>query len=193
MTVGAQFKVVVGLGNPGRRYQDTRHNVGWWVLDRFAYDHDFGSFSRRAKRLESNREMACGTVVLIKPRTYMNRSGLALTTLWQMDGFDLATDLLVVVDDVNLDLGRVRFRSRGGAGGHNGLRSVSATLGTHDYARLRVGVGPAPAGADLADWVLSAMPAEEEDRMVALLPELSQAVEAWVEHGIEHAMNKFNR
>lgn len=186
-------RVVVGLGNPGPRYDATRHNAGWWVLDRFAYDHEFEPFARRAKRLETCREVAGRTILLIKPRTYMNRSGLALTNLWRIDGFRVETDLLVVTDDANLDVGRVRFRPRGGAGGHNGLKSVSGVLGTTGYARLRIGVGIAPAAADLADWVLSPMPEEDEDRIVELLPGLSEAVGVWAEDGVEVAMNRFNR
>ena len=184
---------MVGLGNPGPRYDDTRHNVGWWVLDRFAYDHGFESFERRGKRLQTVGEVGERTIVLVKPRTYMNRSGLALTTLWKTDGFATARDLLVVADDANLDVGRIRFRPGGGTGGHKGLRSVTEVLGTREYARLRVGVGVAPAGADLSDWVLSAMPAEDEDVVVGLLPELSEAVAVWAEDGVEVAMNRFNR
>lgn len=186
-------RVVVGLGNPGPRYDGTRHNVGWWVLDRFAYDRDFEPFERSGKRLETSGEVHGRTIVLVKPRTYMNRSGLALTTLWKMDGFEVARDLLVVTDDANLDVGRVRFRPGGGTGGHKGLESVTGVLGTRDYARLRIGVGVAPAGADLSDWVLAEMSAEDEDVVVGLLPELSEAVAVWVEEGIEAAMNRFNR
>ena len=186
-------KVVVGLGNPGPRYDGTRHNVGWWVLDRFAYDRGFESFERSGKRLECAGEVDGRMIVLVKPRTYMNRSGLALTTLWKMDGFEVARDLLVVTDDANLDVGRVRFRPGGGTGGHKGLRSVTGVLGTRDYARLRIGVGVAPAGSDLSGWVLSEMPPGDEDVVVGLLPELSEAVAVWAEEGIQAAMNRFNR
>lgn len=186
-------RVVVGLGNPGPEYDDTRHNVGWWVVDRFAYDHDFEPFERRKSRLETTRRIRGLTVVLVKPRTYMNRSGLALTTLWQIPGFVAETDLLVVTDDANLEVGRVRLRPEGGSGGHNGLKSVTGTLGTAGYARLRVGVGTKPPGADLSDWVLSPMPEEDEDVVTSLLPELSRAVAVWAAEGIETAMNRFNR
>ena len=184
---------MVGLGNPGPEYDETRHNVGWWVVDRFAYDHDFEPFSRRAKRLESGRAVRGRAILLVKPRTYMNRSGLALTTLWRIDGFEVEDDLLVVTDDANLDVGRVRFRPGGGAGGHNGLKSVTGVLGTNAYARLRIGVGTVPPGVDLSDWVLSAMPAQDEDRIIEMLPELSEAVAVWADEGVAVAMNRFNR
>lgn len=190
---GSGVRVVVGLGNPGPEYDDTRHNVGWWVVDRFAFDHDFEAFERRPRRLETSGRAAGCTVLLVKPRTYMNRSGLALTTLWRIDGFEASTDLLVVTDDANLDVGRVRFRPGGGAGGHNGLKSVSAALGTRDYARLRIGVGLKPDGMELSDWVLSAMPAEDEETVTAMLPELSRGVGVWAVEGIEAAMNGYNR
>ena len=184
---------MAGLGNPGPEYQRTRHNVGWRVLDRFASDHGLGPFERRRKSWEAAGTVGRVLVRLVKPRTYMNRSGLALSGLRQADDFDAKRDLLVVADDVALDVGRLRFRPSGGAGGHNGLKSVSQVLGTQAYARLRVGVGQAPPGADLADWVLSRMPSEDEDTVTALLPELSRAVAAWVQEGVDAAMNSFNR
>jgi PTH1 family peptidyl-tRNA hydrolase len=123
----------------------------------------------------------------------MNRSGGALGPLLSIDGFHPDQDLLVVVDDAALDVGRVRFRSRGSAGGHNGLKSVEAALGTPEYARLRIGVGVCPPGIDLADWVLSAVPGADEEVIVGLLPGLTEAVETWIEDGSETAMSRFNR
>lgn len=130
---------------------------------------------------------------LIKPITYMNRSGAALRPLGAIEGFDVTRDLLVVVDDAALDVARVRFRAHGSAGGHNGLKSIEATLRTRDYPRLRVGVGPLPPGEDLADFVLSPFPREEEERILALLPELTPAVEAWLREGTEAAASRHNR
>jgi len=123
----------------------------------------------------------------------MNRSGLALRSLAQLEDFEASEDLLVVVDDASLEVGRVRFRPEGSAGGHNGLRSVSGALQSNAYARLRVGVGKRPDDVDLADWVLSPMPAADEEAVVALLPELTRAVETWISDGVETAMSHFNR
>ena len=187
------MKVVVGLGNPGPRYDDTRHNVGWWVVDRLAYDWDFGSFEKEGRSLRAGGSVGDASVLLIKPITFMNRSGAALVGVDGLEECDFGSDLLLVVDDATLDVGRVRFRSEGGSGGHKGLKSVSGTLGTDLYARLRVGVGVMPEGADLSDWVLSPMSEADESAVVGLLPELSEAVGVWVRDGIEEVMNQFNR
>lgn len=184
---------MAGLGNPGPEYESTRHNVGWWVVDRFAFDHGIGPFERGRNAWEAEGDAGQVRVRLLKPRTYMNRSGSALANLWRTDGFDAQRDLLVVTDDANLDVGRVRLRPGGGAGGHNGLKSVSQVLGTQAYARLRVGVGQAPPGTDLADWILSPMPEDDEDAVTALLPDLSRAVSAWAAEGVDAAMSRFNR
>jgi PTH1 family peptidyl-tRNA hydrolase len=185
--------VIVGLGNPGPRYDATRHNVGWWVADRLAYDWDFGPFVTEGSYGVSRGTVGPHEVEVRKPMTYMNRSGLAVADLLDPEGFDIGTDLLVVVDDVALDVGRVRFRPSGGAGGHNGLRSVEAALGGTAWARLRLGVGRCPDGVDLVEWVLAPMDAPDEETVVELLPELTRAVELWMEEGTEAAMNRFNR
>lgn len=187
------MKVIAGLGNPGSEYDETRHNVGWWVMDRLAYDWGFGPFKKERRSLENGGRVGDHRVTLVKPTTYMNRSGAALASLRGEKGFDVSRDLLVVVDDASLDVAQVRFRPGGSAGGHNGLKSIEAALGTRDYPRLKVGVGRCPPGVDLADWVLSPMPAEDEDRVVALLPELTHAVKLWLDEGTEAAMSRFNR
>lgn len=187
------MKVVIGLGNPGPEYDATRHNVGWWVVDRLAYDWDFGLFKREGRASVSDGIVGDVPVRLMKPTTYMNRSGLALRPLREIEAFEATVDLLVVVDDAALEVGRVRFRPEGGAGGHNGLKSVSGALQSNEYARLRIGVGRKPEGEDLSDWVLAPMPEEDEDLVVALLPALTEAVEAWIQEGVEAAMNRFNR
>jgi len=187
-------KIVVGLGNPGPEYEATRHNAGWRVVDRFASDQGVGPFKRGRRTWEAAGETSGGTRIrLLKPRTYMNRSGLALSRLWEDRDFDAGRDLLVVADDASLSPGRVRFRRSGGAGGHNGLKSVALVLGTQEYARLRIGVGTPAPGTSMTDWVLSPMEPEDEDIVVGLLPELSEAIGVWADEGVDAAMNRFNR
>lgn len=187
------MKVVVGLGNPGPEYDETRHNVGWWAVDRLAYDWDLGAFHRDGTAYMVDGTVGETPIRLVKPATYMNRSGQALTFLRFIDEFEIRTDLLVVVDDAALEVGRIRMRPGGGAGGHNGLKSLVEALGTTEYARLRIGVGRPPEGIDLVDWVLSPMSEDEEGTVVELLPDVTLAVEAWIEEGVEAAMNRFNR
>ncbi len=186
-------KIVLALGNPGPRYQATRHNVGWWVADRLAYDWDFGPFESNEPSAVTSGVVDGVAVEIRKPTVFMNRSGLAVTDLLDQERIDVARDLLVVVDDATLDVGRIRFRPAGGAGGHNGLRSVASALGNDQYARLRLGVGRCPEEVDLADWVLSEMEPPDEDLIVEVLPELTHAVELWMYEGTEAAMNRFNR
>lgn len=133
-------------------------------------------------------------VRVLKPQTYMNRSGAVLAPLRAIETFDPAADLLVLVDDVALDVGRFRLRGAGSAGGHNGLKSVEGFLRRQDYARLRIGVGPRPLGQDdLADFVLDRFTPEERAALDALLDPMADAVECWLDEGIERAMNRFNR
>ena len=187
------MKVVVGLGNPGPEYDATRHNVGWWLLDRMAYEWDLPLFERGGRVMVTEGQRSDVRFRLLKPLTFMNRSGQALSSLGTLSDFLPESDLLVVVDDAALEVGRVRFRPRGSPGGHNGLRSVSRALGSDEYPRLRIGVGIPPEGADLSEWVLSPMEPEDEDVILDLLPGLVRGVELWGEEGIEAAMNGFNR
>jgi peptidyl-tRNA hydrolase, PTH1 family len=133
-------------------------------------------------------------VRVLKPQTFMNRSGAVLAPLRAIETFDPAADLLVLVDDVDFDVGRFKLRGAGSAGGHNGLKSIEGTLRRQDYARLRIGVGPRPMGQDdLADFVLDRFTPEERATLDALLDPMAEAVECWLEEGIERAMNRFNR
>ena len=133
-------------------------------------------------------------VRLLKPQTYMNRSGAALAPLLDDPAFDPARDLLILVDDIATDLGRFRLRGAGSSGGHNGLKSVEGVLRRQDYARLRIGVGPLPAAAaDLADYVLDPFPPDEREILDSLLDTMAEAVACWTAEGIERAMTRFNR
>lgn len=187
------MKVICGLGNPGPEYAATRHNVAWWALDALREAWDFPSFEKEGPILSSGGWVGDHPVLLVKPQTYMNRSGAAVAPLAGLEGFDPATDLLVVVDDVALDPGRLRFRAAGSSGGHNGLKSVEAALRSQDYPRLRLGVGGPPEGMDMAEWVLSPFAeAADEDAVLEVLPAARQAVEAWLEEGNDNVA-RFNR
>lgn len=189
----AGAKVIVGLGNPGREYGNTRHNAGWWLLDVLAQRWGIPKFRAEKNQAVATTRVEPFQVRLIKPLTYMNRSGSVLVPLKRMGALDLSKDLLVLVDDVALEPGRVRFRPSGSAGGHNGLKSIEQALGTKDYPRLRIGVGARPPGADLADWVLSPMPRGDRKLVDERLPELAEAVETWMRDGMEVAMDRYSR
>ncbi|MGD2216575.1 MAG: aminoacyl-tRNA hydrolase [Gemmatimonadales bacterium] len=185
---------MIGLGNPGARYDATRHNVGWWLVDLLKRRWSATPFQEEDLWLRSRAELSeVGELWLIKPLTYMNRSGIAVRALLEYAPLDLEHDMLIVVDDVALEPGRPRFRARGSAGNHNGLQSIEDVLGTREYARLRIGVGAPPAGVELADWVLSDFDdPEDEDAVLEVLPRLAEAVELWAREGVEAAMNRYN-
>lgn len=187
------LKVVAGLGNPGPEYALTRHNAGWWLLDHLAETWGFGRFRREKEAAVAAGRVGDQPVRLVKPLTYMNLSGRVLAPLRRSAAFEVARDLLVAVDDVALAPGRVRLRPDGSAGGHNGLRSVEQSLGTREYARLRLGVGAAPPGRDLAGWVLAPMPKPDKQVVLDLFPDLVEGVEVWLAEGAEAAMNRCNR
>lgn len=137
--------------------------------------------------------VAGGEVVIVKPQTYMNRSGTALGPLLDRSDFDPATDLLVVVDDIAIPMGSFRIRSKGSDGGHNGLKSIAGRLASDEYARLRIGVGPRPVGENQADFLLSPFDENELTTLRELIPTLMEAVDCWTRDGIERTMNRYNR
>jgi PTH1 family peptidyl-tRNA hydrolase len=187
------MKLVAGLGNPGREYAGTRHNVGFEVMDLLARRHhlpwpaklDGSSVEARWRRPDAD-------VLLVKPLTYMNLSGRAVSELARFYKIDLP-DVLVVADDVNLPLGRLRARASGTEGGHNGLRSIAESLGTIDYARLRIGVGRGDLRRDLADHVLARFEPDEQAGMEDAIAQAADAVEVWISDGLARVMNTFNR
>jgi PTH1 family peptidyl-tRNA hydrolase len=182
----------VGLGNPGQEYEDTRHNAGFMLADHIARRWGLGSFRRGDRARVAEGQWQGESVQLLKPQTYMNRSGAALAKFLG-GSFDPATELLVLVDDVAIAAGRFRLRGAGSAGGHNGLKSIEATLQRQDYARLRIGVGPQPTSGDLADYVLAPLTSEEHDLIDPLLDPMTDAAESWLTEGIERAMTRFNK
>ena len=186
------MKLIVGLGNPGRRYAGTRHNIGFDVVDALAIRHrgDWETAPRGIDGLIARWRLA--DTVLAKPLTFMNLSGAAVSGLLQFYKIEIA-DFLVVVDDVNLELGRLRARSTGSAGGHNGLKSVIESLGTEEFARLRIGVGRGDARRDLADHVTAKFEREEREDVAAAIGRAADAAELFVAEGIGPVMNRFNR
>ena len=184
------MKLVIGLGNPGRKYEGTRHNVGFEVLDVLAGRHRLDWESAPADALIARWRAAA--VLLAKPLTFMNLSGAAIGGLQRFYKIDVA-DLLVVLDDINLDLGRLRARPSGSAGGHNGLKSIISTFGSEEFARLRIGVGRGDARRDLADHVLAKFDPEERIDVAEAVGRAADAAELFVSDGIVAVMNRFNR
>ncbi len=184
------FKLVVGLGNPGSKYDGTRHNIGFEVVDRLALGGPGGRPSRKFEGLLAEVEIEFRRVLLLKPETFMNLSGRSVVQALRFYKLE-PVDLLVLCDDLNLPLGKLRIRKGGSDGGQKGLRDISAHLGTEDYARLRLGVGDR-GPVDASDYVLGRFrPAERpviDDALIAA----TQAVAVWVAQGIDAAMNRFN-
>ena len=187
------MKVILGLGNPGREYEHTRHNVGWWVLDHLADVWRLDGWRRDGETLTRAGTFANQAVRLVKPLTYMNLSGAALRSYMRRPFWSAATDLMVVVDEVALPLGRYRFRAKGSAGGHNGLKSIEGTVQSQEYPRLRIGIAPDDPGrrGELRDYVLDEFGKREAAVVRDLMPTLTEALELWLSNGITPVMNKF--
>jgi PTH1 family peptidyl-tRNA hydrolase len=188
-------KVVAGLGNPGERYRLTRHNVGFRVVDLLADRWDLtgqGRVRDGAARLEVDLRQPAERVLLVKPMKFMNLSGGPVRAAIRQTSIDPATDLLVVTDDVDLPLGRLRLRRDGSAGGHNGLRDIIAALGGNEFSRLRVGIGRPGASRVTVDHVLATFKPVERELADVAIGTAADAVELWLRDGIEAAMNEFN-
>ena len=186
------LKLIVGLGNPGRRYRGTRHNIGFAVVDEVARRHEAGFESAPADALMARaRRLGDAGAILVKPLTMMNLSGFAVSDLARYFRVALA-DLLVVADDVSLPLGRLRARPRGSDGGHKGYRSIIEQLGSAEFARLRVGIGRGDARRDLADYVLGGFDPGERPEAEEAVGRAADAAELFATEGIEAVMNRFN-
>jgi len=188
------MKLVAGLGNPGAKYRGTRHNVGFEVIDLLARKHrlEFEAAPADAVFARWRRSETGDVILLAKPLTFMNLSGDAVAAMARYYKVE-TPDLLIVCDDVNLPLGRLRVRGSGTEGGHNGLRSMAAMLGTIDYPRLRIGVGRGDLRRDMADHVLARFEPEEESGIEAAVARAADAVETWIDDGLAKTMNVFNR
>ena len=185
------MKLIVGLGNPGPKYRGTRHNVGFVTVDELARRSGVEFESAPAEAMMARVRRFAEPVLLVKPLTFMNLSGYAVGDLARYFRADLA-DLFVVYDDVNLPLGRLRARPRGSDGGHNGLKSIIAQLGTQEFARLRIGVGRGHQERDLADHVLSRFDADEMAEVDRMIARATDASGVFITSGIAAVMNQFN-
>jgi len=185
----AEISTVCGLGNPGPRYHATRHNLGFMALDALSKRHSFSWKRAPGPSQTALWRVAARTVTLVKPLTYMNESGVALARC----GASGSGELLVVCDDLNLPLGQLRLRSRGGSGGHKGLESIIEHLGTEDFARLRLGIGGAPPETDWVEFVLSDFAAEERATVDGMIEAAADTIETAVRAGFDVAMRRLNK
>jgi len=188
-------RLIVGLGNPGREYADSRHNIGFQCLTLFARRHGIPIIERRLRSRIGRGEVGGQSVILAKPHTYMNRSGEAVRAL--LRHFQLsAPDLLVIYDDLDLPVGKIRLRPRGSAGGHNGVKSIIACLGTEDFPRLRVGIAPEAGDQDgyirTPGFVLSSFSPQERALITEVRQRVADAVYCVLAEGLEAAMNRYN-
>lgn len=185
------MKVLVGLGNPGKKYEGTRHNVGWLVIGELAVRHGAARPKVKFEAEIAEVPVAGQKLVLVAPQTYMNASGRSVRQL--VDFYQIAPrDVLVVCDDINLPLAKLRIRRSGSSGGQKGLENVIQQLGTQDVPRLRIGVGQPPNGRDSADYVLDRFAKAEMKEIEPAVRTAADAVETWIAEGVDQAMNRFN-
>ncbi|MCD8077669.1 MAG: aminoacyl-tRNA hydrolase [Lachnospiraceae bacterium] len=185
------MKIIVGLGNPTDRYAGTRHNMGFGVADELAERHQIRMSPGRHRALCGTGVIEGEKVLLVKPLTYMNASGESVRPIVDYYKAEVG-DVIIVYDDISLDVGQIRVRGKGSAGGHNGMKSVIAHLGSSDFPRVRVGVGAKPPQMDLADYVLSHFPKEELPTVRESLRTAADAVEMILSDGVERTMNRYN-
>lgn len=185
--------IIVGLGNPGKKYENTRHNVGFAVIDKLAKDCDIKINESKHQAKLGKGMIGIEKVVLAKPQTYMNLSGLSVRSLMDFYKIDPTSELIVISDDIALPTGQLRIRKSGSAGGHNGLKSIIANVGTDGFMRIRVGVGDKKEGSDLADHVLGHFNKSDKEIIELAAENAAEAIQMILSDGVDNAMNKFNR
>lgn len=185
--------IIAGLGNPTKEYEGTRHNVGFEVIDRIAEKYNISVDTKKHRALLGKGIISGRKVILAKPQTYMNLSGESIRSLIDYYKTDEEHELLVIYDDISLDVGQLRIRAKGSAGGHNGIKNIIACLGTQVFPRIKIGVGEKPRGYDLADYVLGHFSKAEQEKMEEGYREAVQAAEMIVSGELETAMNEYNR
>ena len=185
--------LIVGLGNPGKQYENTRHNVGFDAVDLLVDEYRVPSSGKQHKAMYGKGVIAGQKVILAKPQTYMNLSGESIRSIVDYYKVDPETELLVIYDDISLDVGKLRIRTKGSAGGHNGIKNIIAHLGSQVFPRIKVGVGEKPSKYDLADYVLGHFSKEEQVLMDEGYDQAVNAVEMILSGDINGAMNEYNR
>ena len=185
------MKLIVGLGNPGPEYSATKHNVGFMAIDELSRRWEVTGWKNRMDALVAEHRGA-ETILLVKPQTFMNLSGTAVGALVRWHKID-AKDILVIYDDLDLPVGKLRLRGKGGSGGHRGIESLMVQLGHDDFVRIRVGIGRPPQGWETADYVLSRFSKEEEPLVAAAIKRSLDAVECVLKNGLAKAMNDYSK
>ena len=185
--------IIAGLGNPGPEYEGTRHNAGFDVIDRLADQYNISVVERKHRAYCGKGIIAGQKVILVKPQTYMNLSGESIRSALEYYKVDETQEFLVIFDDVSLDVGQIRIRKKGSAGGHNGIKNIIAQTGTTEFQRIKIGVGEKPKKYDLADYVLGHFSKAEQEQMEEGYSRAIKAVERIVNGQIDEAMNEYNK
>lgn len=184
--------IIIGLGNPSREYEATRHNIGFDAITRLADDNNISLDIKKHKAICGKGMIGGEKVILAKPQTYMNLSGESVREL--IDFYKVSKEeIIVIYDDISLDVGQLRIRTKGSAGGHNGIKNIIAHLGSDEFCRIKIGVGDKPKNWDLADYVLARFPKEEEPVIRESLEKVSKACETIIKDGAQVAMNHYNK
>ena len=184
--------IIAGLGNPGKEYMGTRHNAGFSVIDELADKYNISVDTAKHKGLIGKGVIAGQKVILVKPMTYMNNSGECIREVMDYYKCDI-DDFIVIFDDISLDVGKLRLRAKGSAGGHNGIKDIIRQLGTEKFLRIKVGVGAKPKGWDLADHVLGRFSTEDRKLVDEAIEKAAKAVDIMISQGVDAAMNEYNR
>ena len=185
--------IIAGLGNPKREYDNTRHNIGFALIDALADQYNISVMDMKRKALTGKGMINGQKVILVKPLTFMNLSGESIRPIVDYYKIDVSTELIVISDDISLPPGQIRVRKKGSAGGHNGLKNIIQHLGSEEFQRIRIGVGEKPAGYDLADYVLGHFSKEEQPLIREGVEKAMKAATMMLEGDVDRAMNEFNR
>lgn len=184
--------IIAGLGNPGRQYENTRHNVGFSFIDKLAEKYNISVLECKHRAMIGKGYIEGQKVILVKPQTYMNLSGESIREILQYYKAETENELIVIYDDISLAPGALRIRKKGSAGGHNGIKNIIAQTGTDVFKRIRIGVGEKPAGYDLADYVLGHFSPSEKKEIDAACERAAEAISLLVKEEVDMAMNRFN-